>query len=151
MTDGRQIDVILSLDSNGDGFISFKEFLQLAKVPVIPVPRIFDISHDGFVMIEWNTEMSEKSFEANSAGRTLNQTYVGLKIETIRLDDPSKREVSLQQAKITYLKGRLMQLQIMFDNPTSISSFGHKDHLQISFTNSSIFRSVNNVEMGNLI
>jgi len=74
-----------------------------------------------------------------------------LKIETIRLDDPSKREVSLQQAKITYLKGRLMQLQIMFDNPTSISSFGHKDHLQISFTNSSIFRSVNGVEMGNLI
>ena len=44
-----------------------------------------------------------------------------------------------------------MQLQIMFENPAQISSFGHKDHLQISFTNSSIFRSVKGVEMSNLI
>jgi len=87
--------VILGLDLNGDGLLTFKEYLQFAKVPVIPEPRILDITHDGFVIIEWNTEMSEQTFFAISAGRTLNQTYVGLKIETIRLDNPSEREVSL--------------------------------------------------------
>jgi hypothetical protein len=65
----------------------------------------------------------------------------------LRYDQETKDQVNIVSVNTTYFEGRVMKLQIVFRTPEFVSAFKNTDSLQISFTNSSYFRSVENVEM----
>ena len=45
MSKDEIVELIFRLDKNADGFLSWPEYQQYAKIPVIPVPKILAISN----------------------------------------------------------------------------------------------------------
>jgi hypothetical protein len=126
---------------------------------VVPVPQITNLDENGVVTILWNVVMKpyfplievENPFldtsNENLKGRLLNANQPMLKLTLLGDYNSVPEDIQVNSTEIIYYFERDMKIQIEFANPEFLSFGQNQDQITISFTNTSQFKSIENIEM----